>query len=534
MRSSLLLKMEHSPLLFMASLAMHLLALALPLALLQIYDRILPAQAYGTALFLVLGVGIAIVLEAVLRYGRQVLLAAVGARYEAQLTARAIERFYQADVQTVELRGSALWLEAFRAIGQLRDFWSGQAGVALYELPFVLIYLALIAYVGGVWLALVPAGLFILSVMLAWYLNGPLARAAKQCSDKEVVRNEQAWSLFSALNYLKGCGSESVAAAVWQRRNAEVMAMQSELETRMGWVRENALSFGQLATVLVVSLGAISVIRGELTTGALAACTMLAGRSIGPAMASFGYWAQLQRMAAVQQRLNEILTLPSSTLNHVDGETYIPEGDLMVDAPDLLTEPLVFKPGEIVHLATEDPTLTSHLLACVAGMSHDPAISVRIKGHPVAEFSQQAYGSHVMLVSRHSALVPGSVLDNLTLYDARFNAEVGPLCEQLGVDAMLVRLRSGILTEVGPGTAEHLDEGLYQRIALIRALVRKPGILLLDHAATGLDLDGQKRLATILAALQGNTTVLMATFKEPLVSACQRSVLVCRKGGDHQ
>ncbi|MGH1409684.1 MAG: ABC transporter transmembrane domain-containing protein [Aeromonas sp.] len=197
MRSSLLLKIEHSPLLFMASLAMHLLALALPLALLQIYDRILPAQAYGTALLLVLGVGIAIVLEAVLRYGRQVLLAAVGARYEAQLTAQAIERFYQADVQTVELRGSALWLEAFRAIGQLRDFWSGQAGVALYELPFMLIYLALIAYVGGVWLALVPAGFFILSVMLAWYLNESLLRAAKQCSEKEVVRNEQAWSLFS-------------------------------------------------------------------------------------------------------------------------------------------------------------------------------------------------------------------------------------------------------------------------------------------------------------------------------------------------
>lgn len=291
MRSSLLLKIEHSPLLFMASLAMHLLALALPLALLQIYDRILPAQAYGTALFLVLGVGVAILLEAVLRYGRQVLFAGVGARYEAQLTARAIERFYQADVQAVEVRGSAVWLEAFRAIGQLRDFWSGQAGVALYELPFILIYLALIAYVGGLWLALIPAGLFILAVLLAWYLNEPLARVAKGCSDKEVVRNDQAWSLFSALNYLKGSGSEGVAAAAWQRRNADVMAMQSELETRLGWVRENALSFGQLATVLVVSLGAVSVIRGELTTGALAACTMLAGRSIGPAMATLGYWA---------------------------------------------------------------------------------------------------------------------------------------------------------------------------------------------------------------------------------------------------
>ena len=119
------------------SLAMHILGLALPLALLQIYDRILPAQAYGTASFLVAGVGVAIMLEAVLRYGRQALFANLGARYEAQATLAALERLQHADIRAVEKLGSAAISDALRAISLVRDFWSGQAGAALYELPFM-------------------------------------------------------------------------------------------------------------------------------------------------------------------------------------------------------------------------------------------------------------------------------------------------------------------------------------------------------------------------------------------------------------
>jgi ATP-binding cassette subfamily C protein LapB len=514
------------------SLVMHVLALALPLALLQIYDRILPAQAYGTAVFLIIGVGVAIVLEAILRYGRQALFANIGARYEAQMTLQALDRLQHADIAKVEQLGVAAVSDALRAIAQVRDFWSGQAGAALYEAPFVVVYIGLIAYVGG-WLALIPLGLFFAAMVIAIKWNPRIAAAAKTVEVADRQRHDFSWTTFAALDYLKAMGAEGSVGALWRRINARYMARSAELETRMGWVRENAAAFGQLSTVLIVAFGAGSVVAGELTTGALAACTMLAGRSIGPAMSSLGYWSQLARVGEAQQRVDDLLALPDAPTFVIENNRAGPaisRGELRIEAPELFGAPVTIAPGEIVSLDTAETPLASRLLTAISGMTTDPGIRVTLDGRDITEFNHADYLDAVTLVSRHLALVPGSILNNLTLYDARYNGGVQAYCEALGLQAHLDKLRHGVLTEVGPGTAEHLDEGIYQRIAIIRALLRKPRILLLDHAASGIDLDGVKRLGDVLKSLQGHTTVLIASYKEPLIAACNRTLVLGKQG----
>ena len=513
------------------SLVMHILGLALPLALLQIYDRILPSQAYGTAVFLVIGVGIAILLEATLRYGRQALFASIGARYEAQATMTALDRLQHADIAEVERRGTAAVSDALRSIGQVRDFWSGQAGAALYEAPFVVLYIALIAYIGG-WLAVIPLVLFVLAVVVAMKLNPTIKTMAEDHEKDERRRSDFVWALFGALDYLKAIGAEGSLGRLWRSLNARYMATSAELETRMGWVRENASAIGQLATVLIVAFGAMEVVAGNLTTGALAACTMLAGRSIGPAMASLGYWSQLARIGEAQARVDDLTGLPpNAALGRREAQATVSRGEIRIEAPGLLDQAVTIQAGEVVHLDTQETPLVSRLLTAIAGLTHDPDLRITVDGHELGDFGHQGYHEAVMLVSRQLALVPGSILNNLTLYDPRYNAEVGQYCEALGLQSHIDKLKNGILTEVGPGTAEHLDEGLYQRIAIIRALVRKPRILLLDHAASGIDLDGIKRLAETLKSMQGQTTVLISTYKEPLIAACNRSLSVGLKGG---
>jgi ABC-type transport system involved in cytochrome bd biosynthesis fused ATPase/permease subunit len=246
-------------------------------------------------------------------------------------------------------------------------------------------------------------------------------------------------------------------------------------------------------------------------------------------MSSLGYWAQLARTREAQARVADLLGLPNNPAFSANGQASVAQvsrGQLQVTAKTLLAAPLTLAPGEVVHLATQAPPQTSRLLSAIAGMTLDPEIEVKVDAQPLNTFSCDRYRDSVVLVSRHLALVPGTILDNLTLYNPAYHAAARDWCEKLGLQPYLDKLHHGILTEVGPGTAEHLDEGLYQRIALIRALLRQPRILLLDHAATGIDLDGVKRLAAILQELQGNTTVLIATYKETLIEACTRSVEV--------
>ena len=119
--------------LVITTIVIHLLALALPLALLQIYDRILPSQSYGTTVMLVIGVATAIICEALLRYGRMSLFARYAARYEAQTLFDVFKRLLRTDIDKVERMGIASVMDSVRAVSTVRDWWSGSAAVGLYE-----------------------------------------------------------------------------------------------------------------------------------------------------------------------------------------------------------------------------------------------------------------------------------------------------------------------------------------------------------------------------------------------------------------
>lgn len=509
------------------SAVMHVLALALPLALLQIYDRILPSQSYGTVVVLVIGVGLAIVLEALLRYGRLALFANLAARYEVATYQKALDSLLKADVAAVERRGTPAVTEALRAISTVRDFWSGQAGAALYESPFIILYLLLIAYVGG-WLVLVPLFLFMFSLLLMAGLNRSLGRAAEIAENSDEQRRAFTWSALLALAEVKSSGGEGKVGSLFRRLQDQYMQDSARLDTLSGWVRENAQSISQLATVLVVAWGAVEVVNGRLTTGALAACTMLVGRALGPVIASLGYWSQLSRVRVAQAKLDELLSLPAARVEAVSDEqsARIERGGIKLVAPHLLKEPLAIRPGELVCVRSADAVVASDFLAVLAGVTQDSRIKVLIDDQPAQKIASAEYARSVALVTRHPALVPGTILENLTLFDPRLNYAVGGVCAALGLQAYIDKLRHGVLTEVGPASSEHLDEGIYQRIAIARALLRKPRILLLDHAASGLDLDGVKRLAAVLSELKGHTTVLLVTNTEALVEVCTQTLVL--------
>lgn len=518
--------------LLLVTAVIHVLALALPLALLQIYDRILPSQSYGTALVLVLGVGLAIMLEALLRYGRTALFSSFAARYEVQAYLGALEGLLHADVNAVEKSGAPAITDALRSIGQVRDFWSGQAGVALYETPFALLYLALIGYIGG-WLVVVPLTLFLFSVLLVLRWTRSITHMADQVEESDWQRRALSWSSFAGLRDIKSAGAEGRVAAVYRRLNAQFMRRSARLETLLGWVRENAQAISQLATVLVVAWGAVAVVQGQLTTGALAACTMLVGRSIGPVMASLGYWAQLSRTGAAQAKVDQLLSLQTHDGFAKAGQAsyaQVKKGDLRLVTPAWFSAPVTIAAGEVVHIHSEQATDASQLLSLIAGHTYDERIKIKLDGQSIDQFKRSDYGRAVVLVTRHSALLPGTILNNLTLFDPRRNDEVKHYCQLLGLQPYLDNLRHGVLTEVGGSAAEHLDEGIYQRVSIIRGLLQKPRILLLDHAASGLDLDGVKRLAEVLKSLQGRTTVLLVSHKEQLIESCTRQ-LIMESGG---
>lgn len=514
-----------------ASIASHVLALAVPLALFQTYDRILPNQAYGTTAVLAIGVSIAIVIEAILRYSRAVLFAYIGWAFESQMTARLLEHLLRADARAVHRLGTSTLTHTLRAVWQVRDFWSGNAAVALHELPFALLYILLIAYIGG-WLALIPLLLTTAGLLAALATVRSMTRAVRDVEDAQAARRTLGLGAFNGFVEIKAMAAETLITTRYRAAVARVMDAMARVEIRMALITENGALLGQLATIGVVTAGAFMVVAGELTTGGLAACSLLAGRSLGPAMGAFLYLARRAEKEEAERKIAQALSLPLAPVwkDGTGGDRRPFAGGTVVLSGEILDGGTVSVPqGTFVHIDAPDSLVATRVLRSVARLDDSLPLQVTFDGLPSAAYDPYSLRRGVTKARARAELIRGSLLDNLTLFSPQYEARAIQLAERLGLSAFIDGLRQGYLTPVGPTGAEIVSPGMAARIDLIRALVRQPAILCLDRVDGPLDLDGEKRLVALLKELKGKTTVFIVSTDPALVALADRTIRLVRR-----
>ncbi len=354
-----------------ASVCAHLLALAVPLALLQTYDRILPNEAYSTTFVLAFGVSVAIVLEALLRYGRSVLFAYIGEVFESRVTLLELDHLMRANGKAVHAFGVPALSDGVRAVGQVRDFWSGNAAAALHELPFLVIYIVLIAYIGS-WLALIPTVLAIVALIAALLVTRATKTTMRDFEAAEAERRDLAWGIFGGLVEVKAMAAEPMLTRRYRDVVARAMRANGRLEDQMSLIRENGALLSQISIIAVVTFGAFMVVAGDLTTGGLAACTLLAGRSIGPAMSAFAYLSRLGYRRGAERKIERVLSLPEAPLWRSNGDRIFRGGEIEISGASLQAGPVTIPQGNVVHIDAIDPLATTALLEAVARLDDLP------------------------------------------------------------------------------------------------------------------------------------------------------------------
>jgi ATP-binding cassette, subfamily C, bacterial LapB len=511
-----------------ASTAIHVLSLAIPLALFQTYDRILPNQSYGTTFVLAVGVIIAIFLEAVLRYGRAVLFAYVGAAFESRGTVQLFERVMRADGRAFHRLTMPVLTDALRAVWQVRDYWSGNAATALHELPFAIIYIALIAYIAS-WLALIPLALTVAAAVIALAVFRSTTAAIQEAEDVEMQRRNLGWGIFLGLVEAKAMAAETLLARRYHDAVARTMNAAARVENREALIAENGSLLAQLATIGVVTAGAFMVISGGLTTGGLAACTLLAGRSIGPTMSAFGYLSRHNQRQEAESRVSRVLSLPPAPVwaESATGERRLFAGGAVMLSGQALPDRTVSIPqGTFVHVDSADSLLATALLRTVARLDDWLGLTVMFDGKPSTVYNPYSVRRGITKASSRGEIIRGSLLDNLTLFSPQYEPGAIQLAERLGLSAFVDGLRQGYMTPVGSGAADIISPGVSARIGVIRAMVRQPFVLCLDQVDSFLDLDGTKRLVELLMELKGHTTVFLVSAAPAIIELADRKLRV--------
>jgi ATP-binding cassette subfamily C protein LapB len=514
--------------LLLASIGINLLALALPIFILQVYDRVLPNQTVTTLVALIAGLSVALAFEIALRMLRAWLTTWNGARFEHAMRCRAVERLLRAPLRHFERDSAGTHLERVNAVGAMRDFHAGQLILALIDLPFALLFLSLIAYLGG-WLVLVPIALLIVFGCLAMLIGNALRHSVAERSEADKHRYD---FLIEALRGIHTVKALALNARLLRRQ--EALHETSALAVRR-MMHQNTLAqtlgglFSQLNLVVLVAAGALSVLDGRMTLGALAACTLLSGRALLPLQTAMGLWTSFQGVRIAQEQVAEVMATPDE--RRADAQT--PEITGAIELRDIAFRhdadgPLLFdglslaaQPGDIVSIEGDTGSGKSTLLLLMQNLMTPQHGSVSIDGHDAAAIAPDWLRTHVALLPQKGAVYAGTVLENLTSFrEGEVINQALTLAYLLGIDDAIKRLPEGFDTRIGIG--EVLPAGLRQRIAIIRELVKQPRIILFDDADHALDADSSQRLVALLRQLGRKSTVILVSEKPQFLQIASR------------
>ncbi|WP_430473051.1 peptidase domain-containing ABC transporter [Thalassospira lucentensis] len=516
--------------LLVAALVINLLSLALPITLLQVYDRVLPHNSIPTLTLLVLGVLGALVLEALLRLGRSYVSSLSAAKFEHHSAQVAVGHLLSASLTDYGKTAPGLHLQRLNSLNMLRDFYSGQAIGAVVDLPFIILFLALVTIIGGVLVA-VPLGILLAFLLTAVLLGQQLRSALDKRSQSDERRYNFIIETLTGIHTIKSMAMENMMIRRHEQLQ-EQCAGDDLVAARSAHAAVNASAlFSMLTMVLVAAFGSVLVIQGNLTVGGLAACTMLSGRSIQPLQRAMSLWTQFQNIRVARHRVQELFEVESEDkpgsveMPLLDGKIELlnvgfshADGKKVFDNLDLVIEP-----GDSIAVTGDNGTGKTTLLWMLMGALRPDRGEILLDGKNPADYSAESTRRQIAYLPQHGVMFKGSILENITGFRKEIGIErVVEIAKRLGLDDIVMRMPQGYDTEVGGQASETLPRGVKQRIAVARALIDYPRIVLFDEANSSLDIAGDNIMASLMVELKKHCTLVMVSHRPSLISLANK------------
>ncbi|MBE9398690.1 ATP-binding cassette domain-containing protein [Pontibacterium sp. N1Y112] len=517
---------------FLASFGVNLLAMAMPIVVLQSYDRIIPNQALDTFTILVIGIGGVILLEILLKVLRSTILAWSGARFEHSANMNVFSKVLYADSLAYNQHSQGYYLSRMQSVEDLQRFFSGQSMLLLLDLPFAFLFLGLIWFIGGE-LVLVPALLMVLFAVVAVVLGKKLEQALEVSHQTEQHRQNFLIESLNNIHTIKSMAMESLMMRRYERlqeRSAEGVYSLAHINSVVQGVGS---TFSQVAMVLVVAFGALIVLEGELSVGALAAVTMLTGRALQPGLKAMGLWTQLQSVRIARKQAQELSDLPAEQSGDYRPDEP-PRGDVVVEdvwfrypeTEEWLLKGISFDvpAGGAVAITGRNGVGKSTLLSLVAGLVKPEKGEIRIDDKPLPEYEAELLRHYVGFVPQHGTLYEGTILENMTLFRSGDVIEQAlNLSRHLGLDEIVARLPDGLDTLVGGSAVDPLSEAVKQKILMVRSLVGDPRIMILDDANANFDLKNDAKLLNLLQRIRGSRTLIVVSYRPSFLRICDKA-----------
>jgi PrtD family type I secretion system ABC transporter len=510
--------------LFLISGMINLLALTGSLYMMQIYDRALTSGSIPTLLVLSsLAIGLYL-FQGGFDVVRSQVLVRVGARLDrkiAPLAHRVAIDMPRFGFSTSEA------LERGRDVDTVRGFLGSQGPAALFDLPWMPIYLAFIYFLHPLLGALTFAGAFVLTVLtvVSEVMTKHLSVSTRKAA---MVRNTIADCNARNADVLKAMGFADRAVSRFNDANGEHLELQTRANDITGTFAAVSRVLRMLLQSAVLGLGAYLTIKGELSAGAIIACSVASARALAPVDLAIGNWKSFIAARMAFQRLRDTvvalasadqpmkLPVPSKRLS-VDKATVAVPGSGQVILSDISFE---LEAGEALGIIGPSAGGKTTMVRALTGIWPVLRGSIRLDGADLGQWREDEIGQHVGYLPQEVSLMDATIEENICRFEPEPDYQkVVEAARAAGVHEMIVKMPEGYRTQLGPQGAA-LSAGQRQRVALARALYGNPFIVIMDEPNANLDGEGEAALTRAIQGIsaRGGITIVIAHRPSALVA----------------
>lgn len=499
-----------------ASLLVNTLSLAVPLTIMQVYDRVIPYGAIESFVWLTIGCITGIWLEVACRWAKDKFANSLGNKYEARLQNTVF--YCRIHSSTLNQKDSVgYFMDAYSSIAKLRNFYCNQVLTTLADLPLALLMMALIYYLNptaGKTLVILAA----LSLTLILFFQGYYRRIKARHRDTQNTVAMFLNQVLSKIHFVKSGAIEDRILRIYEKLRGQ-LSLGFFKSTCYEETAEQVASLATVSSMFIVILaGSNAVIENQTTIGVLTACMILAPRAMGPLFATAVLIFRLPEIIHSRRILSHFLRLrqashkqnlattdhaPTSLLSIKD--VYLQDDEKSEEIGPINLE---LSKATFVSIIKSSKLQITPLLYAISGLGRIDKGQISIAGKPA---SQSLLGSELSFASWLMQLHKGSVIDNLTSFDNRRNQHVMRIAEELKIDVRIAELASGYATKVDREANFKISRTVLSLMFFLRAVASDAKVIVLDEIDGSLDYDGMSIFLQAVERLSQDKVFVVAT-----------------------
>lgn len=502
----------------------NILGLLIPIFIMLVYDKVVAARSEETLVYLVAGIGLVILLDGALRVIRARLLAYVGARIDVILSVAAFRQILSLPLGMTENAPIGGQMARVKQFESIREFFIGPLATVVLDLPFVVLFIALIAVIAGP-LAWIPVILLIIFAALGTAMGRAFQRSIRESGEARATRQNFLIEMLGNMRALKQSGAEEA----WADRFREISAESAMAHFRVSQASARLQTLGQFlmyaAGVAIIAAGTVRVAEHEMTIGALIATMAIVWRILTPLQTGFLSLANVEQIKLGIEQVNRLMNLAperdseqlATVYRRLDGRITFRNVSMRyapLAEPALLAVNFAIQPGEIVAITGPSGSGKSTLLKHIAGLYEPQAGMVTVAGLDVRQLDPHELRHNIGYVPQVCNLFHGTVAQNLRLGNPMASdADLTTAIIDADLMDYILQLPDGLDSWLKDREIQQMPLSIKQKLMLARAYVVDAPILLLDDPGSAIDEEGDNALCRKLQNLKGRATVLITTHR---------------------